>query len=69
MDSSVDSLLWFTFALIVVALSVAGLAILAERRAELVEAAAEPRSVREWLRSRSRVIGYVGIGLVAFVVV
>jgi hypothetical protein len=68
MDSSVDSLLWFTFALIVVALIVAGLAILAERRAELVEAAAEPRSVREWLRSRSRVIGYVGIGLVAFVV-
>lgn len=24
--------------------------------------------MREWLRSRSRVIGYVGIGLVAFVV-
>jgi hypothetical protein len=67
-DSSVDSLLWFTFALIVVALIVAGVAILAERRAELAEAAAEPRSVREWLRSRSRAIGYVGIGLVAFVV-
>jgi hypothetical protein len=68
-DSSVDSLLWFTFALIVVALIVAGIAILAERRAELAEAAAEPDSVREWLRSRSRAIGYVGIGLVAFVVV
>jgi hypothetical protein len=67
-DSSVDSLLWFTFALIVVALIVAGVAILAERRADLAEAAAEPRSVREWLRSRSRAIGYVGIGLVAFVV-
>jgi hypothetical protein len=68
-DSSVDSLLWFTFALIVVALIVAGIAILAERRAELAEAAAEPGSVREWLRSRSRAIGYIGIGLVAFVVV
>jgi hypothetical protein len=68
-DSSVDSLLWFTFALIVVALIVAGIAILAERRAELAEAAAEPDSVREWLRSRSRAIGYIGIGLVAFVVV
>lgn len=67
-DSSVDSLLWFTFALIVVALIVAGLAILAERRAELAEAVAEPATVREWLRSRSRAIGYVGIGIVAFIV-
>lgn len=67
-DSSVDSLLWFTFALIVVALIVAGLAILAERRAELAEAVAEPATVREWLRSRSRAIGYVGLGIVAFIV-
>jgi len=67
-DSAVDSLLWFTFALIVVALIVAGVAILVERRAELSQAAADPTSVREWLRSRSRAIGYVGIGIVAFVV-
>jgi hypothetical protein len=67
-DSAVDSLLWFTFALIVVALIVAGLAIWAERRAEQGATAAEPESAREWLRSRSRAIGYVGLGLVAFVV-
>jgi hypothetical protein len=67
-DSSVDSLLWFTLALIAAALIVAAIAIVVERRAELSQAAAEPDTLREWLRSRSRAIGYVGIGLVAFVV-
>ena len=67
-DSSVDSLLWFTFLLIVVALVVAGVALLVERRAEISEVVAEPDGVRAWLRSRSRAIAYVGIGLVAFVV-
>jgi hypothetical protein len=67
-DSTVDSLLWFTFALIVVAVVVAGTALLLERRAEVADVVAEPASIREWLRSRSRAIAYVGIGLVAFVV-
>jgi hypothetical protein len=67
-DSSVDSLLWFTFLLIVVALVVALVAVLVERRAEISEVVAEPDGVRAWLRSRSRAIAYVGIGLVAFVV-
>lgn len=67
-DSTVDSLLWFTFALIVVAVVVALVAIVVERRAEISEIVAEPESLREWLRSRSRAIAYVGIGLVAFVV-
>jgi hypothetical protein len=67
-DSTVDSLLWFTFLLIVVAVAVALVAVLVERRAEVAEVAAEPDSVREWVRSRSRAIAYVGIGLVAFMV-
>ena len=67
-DSSVDSLLWFTFLLIVVAVAVAVVAVLLERRAAIAEVVAEPDGVREWLRSRSRAIAYVGIGLVAFVV-
>jgi hypothetical protein len=67
-DSTVDSLLWFTLLLIVVAIVVALVAVLVERRAEISEVVAEPDSVRDWLRSRSRAIAYVGIGLVAFVV-
>jgi hypothetical protein len=67
-DSSVDSLLWFTFLLIAVALVVALVAVLVERRAEISAVVAEPDGVRAWLRSRSRAIAYVGIGLVAFVV-
>jgi hypothetical protein len=67
-DSTVDSLLWFTFVVILVAVVVAALALLVERRAEVAEVVAEPATAREWLRSRSRPIAYVGIGLVAFVV-
>ena len=67
-DATVDSLLWFTFLLIVVAVVVALVAVLVERRAEVAEVVAEPESVREWIRSRSRAIAYVGMGLVGFVV-
>jgi hypothetical protein len=67
-DSTVDSLLWFTFLLIIVAVAVALVAVLVERRAEVAEVVAEPESVREWIRSRSRAIAYVGMGLVGFVV-
>jgi hypothetical protein len=71
-DSAVDSLMWFTFLLIVVALIVAGAALVIERRAELSGSAAgsvaEAGGWGEWLRTRSRAIGYVGMGLVAFVV-
>ena len=67
-DSAVNSLMWFTFLLIVVALVVAGAAMLIERRAEIEGAAAAEGGWREWLRTRSRVIGYVGMGIVAFVV-
>ena len=67
-DSSVNSLLWFTFLLILVAIGVALVAVLVERRAAIAEVVAEPDGVRAWLRSRSRAIAYLGIGLVAFVV-
>lgn len=67
-DSTVDSLMWFTFAAIVVAMLVAGAALLLERRAEVSTVISQPDSLREWLRTRSRAIAYVGIGLVAFVV-
>jgi hypothetical protein len=71
-DSAVDSLMWFSFLLIVVALVVAGAALLIERRAELSSAAAtslaEAGGWRSWLRARSRAIGYVGMGIVGFVV-
>jgi hypothetical protein len=67
-DATVDSLLWFTFLLIIVAVVVALVAVLVERRAEVAEVVAEPESVREWVRSRSRAIAYVGMGLVGFVV-
>jgi hypothetical protein len=71
-DSAVDSLMWFTFLLIVVALVVAGAALIIERRAELSGAAAgslaEAGGWREWLRTRSRAMGYVGMGIVGFVV-
>jgi hypothetical protein len=67
-DSTVDSLMWFTFAAIVVALAVAGVALLLERRTEVSAVVSQPGSLREWLRTRSRAIAYVGIGLVTFVV-
>ncbi len=67
-DSSVDSLMWFTFIAIVVAIAVAGVALLVERRAEVGEVIADTGGLRAWLRARSRAIAYVGIGLVAFVV-
>jgi hypothetical protein len=68
-ESSVDSLMWFTFIAIVVAIAVAGVALLVERRAEVGEVIADTGGLRAWLRTRSRAIAYVGIGLVAFVVV
>ena len=70
-ESSVDSLMWFTFAIIVVALLVAGLSLWYERRnldAASGAAQAEPQSVNEWLQSRAHTIGYVGLGIIAFVV-
>jgi hypothetical protein len=65
--SSVDSLMWFSFLLIVVALIVAGLAIFAERRAEIAAVTSSPASIREWLRLHARDLGWIGIGIVAFV--
>jgi hypothetical protein len=65
--SSVDSLMWFCFALIVVALIVAGLAIIAERRAAIAAVTGSPATLREWLRVHARDIGWIGIGIVAFV--
>jgi hypothetical protein len=65
--SSVDSLMWFCFLLIVVALIVAGLAIIVERRAEISAVTESPTSAREWLRVHARDIGWIGIGIVAFV--
>jgi hypothetical protein len=71
-DSAVDSLMWFSFLLIVVALVVAGAALVIERRAEISGAAgaslAEAGGWRGWLQTRSRAIGYVGMGIVGFVV-
>ena len=70
-ETAVDSLMWFTFALIVVALIVVGLAMWAERRSEPGEGlteSTEDLDLSDWLRSRSRAIGAIGIGIIAFVV-
>ena len=69
--TSVDSLMWFSFALIVVALLVAGLAIWYERHeddATREAERAESQSVNQWLHTRAHLIGYIGLGLIAFVV-
>jgi hypothetical protein len=66
-ESSVDSLMWFCFALIVVALIVAGLAIIAERRAAISAVTGSPATFREWLRVHARDLGWISIGIVAFV--
>ena len=70
-ESAVDSLMWFTFAVIVVALVVAGLALWAERRAAAAQTveSGPPQAARAWLRARAQLIGAIGIGLIAFVVV
>ena len=65
--SAVGSLMWFSFALIAVALVVAGLAIVVERRDDISAIDARPGGARAWLRSHARDIGWVGIGVVAFV--
>ena len=62
--------MWFTFAIIAGALVVAGLSIWYERRERdaASDAPAQPQSVNEWLHSRAHLIGYIGIGIIAFVV-
>jgi hypothetical protein len=65
--SSVDSLMWFSFALIVVALIVAAVALIAERRSEIGAVTGSPATLREWLREHARDLGWIGGGIVAFV--
>jgi len=66
----VSSLMWFTFAIIVGALLVAGLSIWYERRnaPTSIDAPPEPQSVNEWLHTRAHLIAYIGVGIVAFAV-
>lgn len=72
-DATVEQLLWFTFAIIVIALIVAGLAMWYQRHeAQAVAAEAgepiERRTLREWLRANLRTITYAGLGIIAFAV-
>ena len=72
-ESTVDQLMWFTFAIIAVALIVAAVAMWYERHAAQAAAEAageevEKRSVREWLQDNVRAISYAGIAVIGFVV-
>jgi hypothetical protein len=66
-DAAVDSLMWFTFVLIVVAVIVAAVAYLWERRDQLRRPAMEtpPRTLGRWVRANATAILAVGIGLIA----
>jgi len=66
-DAAVDSLMWFTFVLIVVAVIVAVAAYLWERRDQLQRPSMEtpPRTLGHWVKANTTAILAVGIGLIA----
>ena len=68
-DASVDSLMYFTFILIVVALLVAVFALVWERRGEFSRPAMEtpPRTLGHWVREHAPVILGVGVAIIAVV--
>lgn len=68
-DASVDSLMYFTFVLIVVALLVAVVALVWERRGEFGRPAMEtpPRTLGHWVREHAPVILGVGVAIIAVV--
>ncbi len=69
-DTAVDSLMWFTFILMAVAVLIALLAVWWERHKTGERAAREtpPRTLGHWARDNARLILYVGIGVIAFIV-
>lgn len=72
-NAAIDQLMWFTFALIVVALVVAGLALWVGRRADGTDAdvPAEPitaASTRGWFARHVRQISYAGLAVIGFIV-
>ena len=69
-DSAVDSLMWFTFVLMLVAVIVAVLAVVYERREELQRPSMEtpPRTLGRWVKDHAMVILGVGLGLIAVAV-
>ena len=69
-DAAVDSLMWFTFVLMLVAVIVAVLAVVYERREELQRPSMEtpPRTLGRWVKDHAMVILGVGLGLIAVAV-
>ena len=69
-DAAVDSLMWFTFVLMLVAAIVAVLAVVYERREELQRPSMEtpPRTLGRWVKDHAMVILGVGLGLIAVAV-
>jgi hypothetical protein len=69
-EASVNQVMWFSFGVIVLALVVAGLAFVFDRQAEAdARGATAPRlSVGGWLHANSRIIGYIGLGIIGFIV-
>lgn len=68
-DAAVDSLMWFTFVLIVIALIVAVVAVIWERRDELGRASIEspPRTLGRWVRDNMVLILAGGLGLIGVI--
>ena len=68
-DAAVDSLMWFTFVLIVIALIVAVAAVIWERRDELGRASMEspPRTLGRWVRDNMVLILAGGLGLIGII--
>jgi hypothetical protein len=70
-DSAVDSLMWFTFAVMAIAAIVALGAYWWEHRKTGERAATEtpPRTLGHWARDNAQILLYVGLGILAFVVI
>jgi hypothetical protein len=70
-DSAVDSLMWFTFAAMAIAAIVALGAYWWERRKTGERAGTEtpPRTLGHWARENAQTLLYIGVGILAFVVV
>jgi hypothetical protein len=69
-DAAVDSLMWFTFVLMAVAAVIGLIAIWWERHqtGDRVATETPPRTLGHWARDHAREILFVGIGIIAFVV-
>lgn len=70
-ETSVDSLMWFTFAVMAIAAVVALAAILWERHktGERVSMNTPPRTLGQWARDNALTLMYVALGVIAFFVI